>query len=157
MNLFTLLDQTAARHGDRGAMYLGELRLHTWNEVRDRALRLASTLRAEDSPGARIAVASENRPEIVELMFAIWAAECVFVPVNYKLHPREMGQILDDAGATRVFASPKIAAGLVDVTGVPVQAVDSAEYQSRFTATPSAPPRAASSTRRWSDGATSTS
>ena len=48
--------------------------------------------------GARIAVASENAPEIVELMFAIWAAECVFVPINYKLHPREMEQILDDAG-----------------------------------------------------------
>ena len=42
-------------------------------------------------------------------MFAIWAAECVFVPINYKLHPREMQQILDDAGARMVFASPKIA------------------------------------------------
>ena len=41
-------------------------------------------------PGARIAIASENRPEIIELMFATWAAECVVVPLNYKLHPREM-------------------------------------------------------------------
>ena len=62
-------------------------------------------------PGARVAVASENRPEIVELMFAIWAAECVVVPINYKLHPREMEQILDDAGVSLVFASPKIGAG----------------------------------------------
>ncbi len=57
-------------------------------------------------------MASENSPEIVELMFAIWAAECVFVPMNYKLHPREMEQILDDAGVALVFASPKIAAQL---------------------------------------------
>ena len=43
-------------------------------------------------------------------MFAIWAAECVVVPINYKLHPREMVQILDDAGVSQVFASPKIGA-----------------------------------------------
>jgi fatty-acyl-CoA synthase len=141
LNLFALLDQTAARHGDRGAVYLGERRLHTWSDLRERALRLAASLREGSSPGARIAVASENRPEIVELMFAVWAAECVFVPVNYKLHPREMVQILDDAGAARVFASPKIAAGLTGATSVPVEAVDSAAYQSRLTATPSAPPR----------------
>jgi fatty-acyl-CoA synthase len=141
LNLFAVLDQTAARHGDRGAVYLGERRLHTWDGLRERVLRLAASLREGSLPGARIAVASENRPEIVELMFAIWAAECAFVPINYKLHPREMVQVLDDAAATRVFASPQIAAGLVDVTGVPVEAVDSAEYQSRFTATPSAPPR----------------
>jgi fatty-acyl-CoA synthase len=141
LNLFALLDQTAARHGDRGAVYLGERRLHTWSDLRERALRLAASLREGSSPGARIAVASENRPEIVELMFAVWAAECVFVPVNYKLHPREMVQILDDACAARVFTSPKIAAGLTGATGVPVEAVDSAAYQSRLAATPSAPPR----------------
>ena len=95
MNLFALLDQAADRYGDRGAVYLGERQLHTWNELRERALRLATTL---GTPGTRIAIASENRPEIVELMFAIWAAECVVVPINYKLHPREMVQILDDAG-----------------------------------------------------------
>ncbi len=115
MNLFALLDQAAARHGDRGAVYHGERQLHTWSQLRDRALRLATSLRGL-GPGARIAVASENRPEIVELMFAIWAAECVVVPINYKLHPREMEQILDDAGVAQVFASPKIGAELAPVT-----------------------------------------
>ena len=120
VNLFTLLDQTATRHGDRGAVYLGERRLHTWAQLRDRALRLAADLRAHTAAGARIAVASENRPELVELMFAIWAAERVFVPINYKLHPREMAQLLDDSGAARVFASPKLAPDLAAVTAVPV-------------------------------------
>ena len=80
------------------------------------------------APGTRIAVASENRPEIVELMFATWAAECVVVPINYKLHPREMVQILDDAGVSQVFASPKIGAELTSVTDVPVETVDSQAY-----------------------------
>src|ERR671916_1332090 len=111
MNLFALLDQAASRFGDRGAVYHGERQLHTWNELRERSLRLAATL---GPPGSRIAIASENRPEIVELMFAVWAAECVVVPINYKLHAREMEQIIDDAGVSQVFASPKIAGGLAN-------------------------------------------
>ncbi|MCZ0731770.1 acyl-CoA synthetase [Mycolicibacterium iranicum] len=130
MNLFALLDQTAARHGDRGAVYHGERQVHTWASLRDRALRLAGSFRAF-GPGARIAVASENRPEIVELMFAIWAAECVFVPINFKLHPREMEQILEDSGAGRVFTSPKIAAQLASETSVPIEIIASTEYETR--------------------------
>ncbi|MCP9273747.1 AMP-binding protein [Mycolicibacterium arenosum] len=138
MNLFALLDQAASRHADRGAVFVGTRQLHTWAQVRDRALALAATLRAAHEPGTRIAVASENRPEIVELMFATWAAECVIVPINYKLHALEMKQILDDSGAATVFASPKIAAGLTDVA---VEVLDSAEYTARLAAEPSAPPR----------------
>ncbi|MCV7300997.1 long-chain fatty acid--CoA ligase [Mycobacterium barrassiae] len=138
MNLFALLDQSAGRFGDRGAVFCGERQLHTWSELRDRALRIASSL---GPPGTRIAIASENRPEIVELMFAIWAAECAVVPINYKLHPREMIQILDDAGAAQVFASPKIGAELASVTQVPVEIVDSQEYSSRLTRPPVELPR----------------
>jgi fatty-acyl-CoA synthase len=141
LNLFALLDQTAARHGERGAVYLGERRLHTWSELRDRALRLAAVIRDSSVPGARIAVASENRPELVELMFAIWAAERVFVPVNYKLHPREMAQILEDSGPSSVFASPKLAEGLGPLADVTIVTLDSAEYQNHFTATPLEPPQ----------------
>ncbi|ABM15740.1 MULTISPECIES: acyl-CoA synthetase [Mycolicibacterium] len=140
MNLFALLDQTAARHGDRGAVYHGERLVHTWSSLRERALRLASSLR-EFGPGARIAVASENRPEIVELMFAIWAAECVFVPLNYKLHVREMEQILSDAGAARVFTSPKIGAELAPVASTGIEIIGAAEYESRCAAMPSPAPR----------------
>ncbi|MDT5160962.1 MAG: fatty-acyl-CoA synthase [Mycobacterium sp.] len=141
MNLFEVLDQAAARHGDRGGVYHGERQLHTWGELHQRVLRLASSM-GELGAGARVAVASENRPEIVELMFAIWASDCVVVPVNCKLHPREMEQILDDAGVSQVFASPKIGAELASVTAVPVETVGSKEYSSRLGAAPSAPPRA---------------
>lgn len=141
LNLFSVLDQTAARHGDRGAVYHGERLVLTWTQLRDRALRLAGTIRETGGPGDRIAVASENRPEIVELMFAIWAAERIFVPINYKLHPLEMQQILDDSGASRVFASPKIAKALTAHTEVAVEVLASPAYQNRWAATPSEPPR----------------
>ncbi|MEC9325361.1 MAG: AMP-binding protein, partial [Actinomycetota bacterium] len=140
MNLFALLDQAATRHGDRGAVYHGDQQVHTWSALRERALRLAGSLQ-ELGPGARIAVASENSPQIVELMFAIWAAECVFVPLNYKLHPREMDQILDDAGAAVVFASAKIGSALSDVTSVPIETIGAVEYQERCTSDMAAVPR----------------
>ncbi|GFG48884.1 AMP-dependent synthetase [Mycolicibacterium agri] len=139
MNLFALLDQAAARFGDRGAVYHGERQTHTWGELRERALCLAGSLRAL-GPGARVAVASENRPEIVELMFGVWAAECVYLPLNYKLHPREMQQILEDADAALVFASPMIAADLGPATDVPLVVLDSDGYHARFTAEPAAVP-----------------
>jgi fatty-acyl-CoA synthase len=142
LNLFAVLDQTASRFGDRGAVYHGERQLFTWRELRDRALRLASTL---GPSGARIAIASENRPEIVELMFATWAAECVVVPINYKLHPREMEQILDDAGVSQVFASPKIAEGLAAA-----EIIGGTAYYERLAAAPTAPPRSTDpSTLAW--------
>jgi fatty-acyl-CoA synthase len=134
VNLFAVLDQAASRFGDRGAVYSGARPLWTWRQLRDRALRLATSIRESDAAGARIAIASENRPETIELMFGIWAAECVVVPINYKLHPREMTQILDDATAARVFASPGIAADLSPFTTVPVETVGSQEYSRRLTA-----------------------
>ncbi|MBB2990873.1 acyl-CoA synthetase (AMP-forming)/AMP-acid ligase II [Mycolicibacterium iranicum] len=140
MNLFALLDQTASRHGDRGAVYHGERQVHTWTSLRERSLRLAASLRAL-GPGVRIAVATENCPEIVELMFAIWAAECVFVPVNYKLHPKEMQQILDDSGAVLVFASTAIGDRLAPLSAAPVEPIGSPAYESRCRAAAAPVPR----------------
>ncbi|OFB35997.1 AMP-dependent synthetase [Mycolicibacterium sp. (ex Dasyatis americana)] len=149
MNVFAALDQAAARFGEQGAVFLGEHQLHTWAQLRDRALRLATSLKSLGDRGTRIAVASENRPEIVELMFAIWASECVFVPINYKLHPREMADILADAGAALVFASPKITEGLSAATGVPVETIGSQSYSERFGAAPAVPPVTDPSTLAW--------
>src|SRR6201999_1053995 len=117
--------------------------------LRARALSIATTIRAHQSAGTRIAVASENRPEIVELMFAIWAAECVLVPINYKLHPREMVQILEDAGVSQVFASEKIGAGLVPVTDVPIETLGAEGYCRRGAASPAPPPTTDSSVLAW--------
>ncbi|MCA2241452.1 long-chain fatty acid--CoA ligase [Mycobacterium sp. WUMAC-067] len=149
MNLFAMLDQAARRFPDRGALYHGTRRLCTWIELRDRALRLAASIRQQHGTGARIAIATHNRPEIIELMFAIWAAECVVVPVNYKLHPREMAQILDDAGASRVFASAELGAELASVTTTPTESLDSEAYSRRFDTAPSAPPRTDPSALAW--------
>ncbi|WP_196770884.1 acyl-CoA synthetase [Mycobacterium colombiense] len=149
MNLFALLDHAANRFPDRGAVYQGDRRVCTWNELRDRALRLAASIRQQHDAGARIAIATHNRPEIIELMFATWAAECVVVPINFKLHPREMAQILDDAGAARVFASSAIGGELAPITTTPTEIIDSDDYSRRFAAAPSGPPHADPSALAW--------
>ncbi|MEO8296372.1 MAG: AMP-binding protein [Burkholderiales bacterium] len=112
MNIYSLLEQAAQRFPARGAVYLGTDRVWTYAQLRERALRLAGGLRRRFQPGERFVIASENRCEYLELMFGIWAAEGVVVPANAKLHAKEMAQIVDDAGARLVFASPKLAAAL---------------------------------------------
>ncbi|ORB16566.1 AMP-binding protein [Mycobacterium noviomagense] len=149
VNLFALLNQAAMRFPDRGAVYHGQGLVCSWRELRERALRLAGSLRRHCPAGARIAIASENRPEIVELLFGVWAAECVAVPVNYKLHPRETAQILDDAGASQVFASATIASDLGSLTTVPIEALGSQEYLQRLTADPVPAPCTDPATLAW--------
>jgi fatty-acyl-CoA synthase len=148
VNLFALLDQTAQRFPEHGAVYRGERCLCTWRELRDRALHLAGSIRQHCPSGARIAIVSENRPEIVELLFGIWAAECVAVPINYKLHPREMVQILEDAGVSQVFASATITAQL-ESCSFPVESVEAEAYSHRLTASPAAVPCTDPSTLAW--------
>jgi len=142
VNMFSVLDAAATRFGDRGAVYRGATQLHTWKELRERASRLATGL---GPPGSRIAIASENRPEIVELLFAIWAAQCVAVPINYKLHAREMAQILDDSGAALIFASPAIAARLER----PAEVIGAEQYSQRLAAPPVDPPDADPTALAW--------
>jgi acyl-CoA synthetase (AMP-forming)/AMP-acid ligase II len=149
MNLFAALDHAATRFPDRGAVYRGDRRVCTWAGLRDRALRLAASIREQHAAGARVAIATHNRPEIIELMFAIWAAECVVVPINYKLHPREMAQILDDAGAAQVFASSAIGAELASRTAAPVETLDSEAYSRRFDVAPSVSPTTDPSALAW--------
>ena len=52
-----------------------------------------------------------------------------------------MAQILDDAGAATVFASPKIAAELAAVTDGPVEAIDRRVRERLSTPQPAAVPR----------------
>lgn len=149
MNMFAVLEQSAARFGELGAVYAGEQRLCTWRELRDRALRLAGSLRSAYPPGVRIAIATENRPEIIELFFAVWAAECAVVPINFKLHPKEMAQILEDSGAAIVFASPKIAAGLSPVTPCDIEVIGEKGYQQLLTASPARIPNTDPEALAW--------
>ncbi len=73
----------------------------------DRAARIATALRGglALAAGDRVAVFMENRLATFELLFASWIAGLCVVPVNAKLHPREVAYIAGDCGARVVFTS----------------------------------------------------
>ena len=109
MNLFTLLDRAATRWPDKGAVFVGERKIWSFAELRSRALKVARYLRQDFAVGDRVAILAENRPEMIELFFGIWAAGMIMTPINAKLHALEAVQILEDSGAALAFVSTKLA------------------------------------------------
>ena len=112
MNVFSLLARSADRHRALGAVFHGTPQFASFDELRARALGLAGALRQICAPADRLAIFSENCPEYVGLLFGIWAAGCAAVPLNYKLHPLEVRDILEDAEPRQVMASHSLADAL---------------------------------------------
>ena len=150
MNLFTLLEGAARRWPQAGAVYSGTQCLQNWAQLHDRALRLAAALGSQ--PG-RVAIASENAPQYLELMFGTWAAGGAVVPLNYKLHPREMADIAGDAEPSLLFASPALAPSLRDALPVAwrerVVTIGSVAYEALFESAPAQPGQTAPEALAW--------
>ncbi|MCL1961934.1 MAG: AMP-binding protein [Desulfovibrionaceae bacterium] len=156
MNLFTLLERTARRWPQAGAVFSGTQCLQSWARLHERALRLAGALGAGGDPGdppRRVAIASENCPEYLELMFGAWAAGAAVAPLNYKLHPREMADIASDAEPSLLFASKTLAPGLRDTLppawSKHVVTIGSAEYEALFRSAPALPRDTRPETLAW--------
>ncbi len=141
MNIFSLLENAAQRFGDKGAVYVGDRLQWTYAQWRERALRLAGALRER---AGRFVIATENRAELLEILFGIWAAEATAVPVNAKLHPREMAQIVEDCEAAAIFVSPKLFADLQSALSPEDRSrcivIGSPAYEHLFAAPPATPP-----------------
>ena len=114
MNTAALLTNAALSFGDRPALSLGhELRLD-YRTLWKRVTRLAGALRAMPgmSPGERVGLVMSNRTQYVELLFAVWHAGLCAVPVNAKLHPREVAFILRDCATRCCFVTEDLAEAL---------------------------------------------
>lgn len=114
MNLAHLLARSARYHGARPAVSCGASIVNDYAALARRAASLGAGLREsyDLAPGDRVAVLSENRPEYLEALFGLWWAGLVAVPVNSRLHPREVGWILGHSEAKAGLASPALARGL---------------------------------------------
>ena len=74
--------------------------LHDYASLCWRAAGLAAGLHSDGArPGDRIALVSRNAPQYIEALFACWWAGLIAVPVNAKLHPKELAFVLDHSGA----------------------------------------------------------
>jgi acyl-CoA synthetase (AMP-forming)/AMP-acid ligase II len=77
----------------------------TWNETKDRVSRLASGLTSLGvSRGDRVAILALNSHRYMEAIFAIASCGAVVVPLNTRLAPPEIRFMLEDGGASVVFA-----------------------------------------------------
>ena len=107
MNLVAWLARAARADPGRAAVFVGERRWATYGELTKRAARLAGGLRTRLGlePGDRVAIVMKNCPEYIAALYGIWWAGLVAVPVNAKLHAKEVDFIVADSGARRVIRS----------------------------------------------------
>jgi len=116
-NLAQLLVRSAYAYPTLPALARGARVSCTYVELAARVACLAAGLASRLTANDRVALVMHNCPQYVELLFACWHAGLCAVPVNAKLHPRELEFILQNSGARLCFAS----AGLYDAVA-PLQA-----------------------------------
>jgi long-chain acyl-CoA synthetase len=112
-NLATLLARSAASWPRLPALALGAATLADYASFARAVRAMAAGLRERGlAPGDRVALVARNQPQYVEALFACWWAGLVAVPVNAKLHLRELEYVLDHSGARLAFVDAAWAAAL---------------------------------------------
>ncbi|HXS70784.1 MAG TPA: AMP-binding protein, partial [Patescibacteria group bacterium] len=91
-----------AERADVAALVMGE-RIITYGELHARSSQAANAFRAAGVGfGDRVAFVEKNGVEFFEVTYGLAKLGAVVVPVNWRLAPPEMLQIIDDAGAAVV-------------------------------------------------------
>ena len=133
MNLSMTLKTTARYLPDRPAI--------TWSEgvldyaaLEHQASCIAGSLlgRHNLKPGDRVGLTMTNCPEFYPTLYGVWRAGLVAVPINAKLHPRELAWILSNCGASLAVATPDLAdkmSGYPDENWPNIISTGTADYQ----------------------------
>ena len=110
MNLAQHLARAARVHPDRPALALGRQVVATWGQMAGRVARLAGALRGRFNlaPGERVALVMRNTPLYAETLYACWHAGLAALPINAKLHMRELAYIFDHSAARLLLATPDL-------------------------------------------------
>jgi long-chain acyl-CoA synthetase len=112
MSLAHLLLKHSRLQPDRGAIFFGDAPHASHAQWAARSAGAAQRLRAAGlEAGDRVVLFMRNHPRYLELLWAAWWAGLVVVPVNAKLHPREVEWIVADAQARWAFVTRDVAPG----------------------------------------------
>ena len=100
----------AAAHPDRPAIVMvGSGDVVTYRQLEERSARLAHALRAAGlRPGDHIAMLLDNRAATVELAWAAQRSGLYYTPINTRLAADEAAYVVDDCGATVLFAAASV-------------------------------------------------
>ena len=103
MNIAHWLARNAQWHPGRDAVLQGHALVLNWAQWDQRSASGAAALRHLGvAPGDRVGLFMSNHPDYLVWLYAVWWAGAVAVPINAKLHPREVAWIADNAH-TRVL------------------------------------------------------
>ena len=107
MNIAGFLVNTARSFGDRPALLLGTSQYLDYHQLTRQAAGLAGAMRKRYglAPGDRVLLAMSNNVDYLTILFACWHAGLAAVPVNAKLHAREIAFIACDAQVKLAFVT----------------------------------------------------
>ncbi|MCT4654977.1 MAG: AMP-binding protein [Cohaesibacter sp.] len=116
MNPALWLARSAKRAPMAQALFHGTQQVATYGEFAAQAASVAGALAERGiGKGDRVAIFMSNSPDYLVVMYGIWFAGAVAVPINGKLHIREAAWIMDNAEASLAFISDDIAHDLACV------------------------------------------
>jgi long-chain acyl-CoA synthetase len=119
MNLANFLARSASTFPEHAAVSLGESVWIRYGALMRRVAAMAAGFR--DSlgliPGDRVALVMGNCPQYVEIWYAAWYAGLAAVPINARLHPKELEFILQDCGARVCFVSADLMPEIMALRG----------------------------------------
>ncbi len=155
MNLSLTLRAIARQMPDRPAVSWEEGTL-SYAQLDGEVARIAGALLSRHAlrRGDRVALAMENCAEFLPALYGIWRAGLAAVPLNSKLHAREMAWIMANSGTRLCLASPKLAEGL-SAPGVsdgplpPIVAIGSNDHRALQAGTPAALPPTDPQAEAW--------
>src|ERR1700753_2061893 len=105
MNLAHWLWRTAQRLADKPALFRGTQSVASYAVFAQKSGAIAAALSGiyKVMPGDRVALFLSNDVNYLPMLFGIWAAGAVAVPINAKLHEKEAAWIVTDSGAKLCF------------------------------------------------------
>jgi long-chain acyl-CoA synthetase len=106
VNFAALFFEVARRQPGYPAVTDGGI-MWTYGDLAQRVGRIACSLRESGfNYGDRVVLWMENCAEMLEFMLACWTSGLCVVPVNARLHPREVAHIVSNSGARLVMTTP---------------------------------------------------
>lgn len=112
MNVFSLSENAVAAWGDRTAVRCGARR-QSYRELNAAAAAFAGHLASLGlAPGDRVAVFMQNGLLYPAVLMGAFCGGYVAVPINAKLHPREVGYLVENAAAKAILVDSDALEGL---------------------------------------------
>ena len=114
MNAFSFLANSTRRFPGSPALMQGAETV-TYKQFHDRALAFGGDLLARGlQRGDRVAFCLANTPRILEIVYGCFAAGLIVVPINARLHVREIAYIVANSGAKVLVHGPEYQAAITD-------------------------------------------